>query len=188
MDCPRCRSTWRSTTGRSPRPTFPQAARPARWRRRSSATAARASAASASSAQSSAVNGELREALVGKELPGQRELDSELIAIDGTEQKSSLGANAILGRLARGRAGPRRIRGHAALSRAERQRARAPRSAGQPDQRRQARLERPGLPGVHHHPGRRRVDRRGAADLDRGEPGARGDPPRALRQERPQHR
>ena len=44
-----------------------------------------------------AVKGELRSALVGKELPGQRELDSELIAIDGTEQKSRLGANAILG-------------------------------------------------------------------------------------------
>ncbi|HYH61477.1 MAG TPA: phosphopyruvate hydratase [Solirubrobacterales bacterium] len=44
-----------------------------------------------------AVNGELREALVGRALPGQRELDSELIAIDGTEQKSRLGANAILG-------------------------------------------------------------------------------------------
>ncbi len=36
-----------------------------------------------------AVNGELREALVGRSLPGQRELDSELIALDGTEQKSS---------------------------------------------------------------------------------------------------
>jgi enolase len=44
-----------------------------------------------------AVNGELRKALVGRSLPGQRELDSELIAIDGTEQKSRLGANAILG-------------------------------------------------------------------------------------------
>ena len=44
-----------------------------------------------------AVNGELRKALVGRSLPGQRELDSELIAIDGTAQKSRLGANAILG-------------------------------------------------------------------------------------------
>ncbi len=44
-----------------------------------------------------AVNNELNEALVGRSLPGQRELDSELIAIDGTEQKSRLGANAILG-------------------------------------------------------------------------------------------
>jgi enolase len=44
-----------------------------------------------------AVNGELRDALVGHELAGQRELDSALIALDGTEQKSRLGANAILG-------------------------------------------------------------------------------------------
>jgi enolase len=44
-----------------------------------------------------AVNGELREELVGRALPGQRELDSELIALDGTEKKSRLGANAILG-------------------------------------------------------------------------------------------
>lgn len=43
-----------------------------------------------------AVNGELREALVGKPLPGQRELDAQLIALDGTERKSRLGANAIL--------------------------------------------------------------------------------------------
>ncbi len=44
-----------------------------------------------------AVKGELRDALVGQELPGQRELDSALIALDGTERKSRLGANAILG-------------------------------------------------------------------------------------------
>ena len=44
-----------------------------------------------------AVKGELRDSLVGKELPDQRELDSALIALDGTEQKSRLGANAILG-------------------------------------------------------------------------------------------
>ena len=34
----------------------------------------------------------------------------------------------------------------------------------------------------------RRLDPRGAADLDRGQPGAGRDPARALRQERPQHR
>jgi enolase len=44
-----------------------------------------------------AVNGELREALVGRSLPGQRELDSALKQLDGTERKSRLGANAILG-------------------------------------------------------------------------------------------
>ncbi len=44
-----------------------------------------------------AVNGEIRDALAGRPLAGQRELDSALIALDGTERKSRLGANAILG-------------------------------------------------------------------------------------------
>jgi enolase len=44
-----------------------------------------------------AVNGELRESLVGRLLPTQRDLDSALIEIDGTERKERLGANAILG-------------------------------------------------------------------------------------------
>jgi enolase len=44
-----------------------------------------------------AVNGELADALVGDPLPGQRELDSALIELDGTERKARLGANAILG-------------------------------------------------------------------------------------------
>jgi enolase len=54
-----------------------------------------------------AVNGELRDLLVERELPGQRDLDSALIELDGTERKSRLGANAILGvslAAARGRA------------------------------------------------------------------------------------
>jgi enolase len=43
------------------------------------------------------VNGEIREALVGRPLPTQRELDTTLIELDGTERKSRLGANAIVG-------------------------------------------------------------------------------------------
>jgi enolase len=43
------------------------------------------------------VEGEIREALVGRQLPEQRALDAELVALDGTERKSRLGANAILG-------------------------------------------------------------------------------------------
>jgi enolase len=43
------------------------------------------------------VNGEIRAALVGSPLPAQRELDDALIELDGTPQKSRLGANAILG-------------------------------------------------------------------------------------------
>jgi enolase len=44
-----------------------------------------------------AVNGEIAEAVVGMEAEDQAALDAELIAIDGTENKARLGANAILG-------------------------------------------------------------------------------------------
>jgi enolase len=43
------------------------------------------------------VNGEIREALIGRPLAQQRALDAQLIELDGTERKSRLGANAILG-------------------------------------------------------------------------------------------
>ena len=42
------------------------------------------------------VNLEINAALAGRELPGQKELDSALLALDGTENKSRLGANALL--------------------------------------------------------------------------------------------
>jgi enolase len=44
-----------------------------------------------------AVNGEIAEAVVGLEGEDQAALDAELIALDGTENKGRLGANAILG-------------------------------------------------------------------------------------------
>jgi enolase len=44
-----------------------------------------------------AVNGAIAEDAVGREAEDQAELDSALIALDGTENKSRLGANAILG-------------------------------------------------------------------------------------------
>src|SRR6185503_7777948 len=44
-----------------------------------------------------AVNGEIAEAVVGMEAEDQAALDSELIGLDGTENKGRLGANAILG-------------------------------------------------------------------------------------------
>ncbi len=43
------------------------------------------------------VNGELREAVVGMEASEQRLIDEKMIALDGTENKARLGANAILG-------------------------------------------------------------------------------------------
>ncbi len=44
-----------------------------------------------------AVNGEIREALVGWEALDQRGLDTQLIDLDGTDGKRRLGANAVLG-------------------------------------------------------------------------------------------
>lgn len=43
------------------------------------------------------VNGEVRDCVVGLEALDQRVLDAELLALDGTDGKSRLGANAILG-------------------------------------------------------------------------------------------
>ena len=43
-----------------------------------------------------AVNGELREAVLGMDAHDQRALDNKLIATDGTENKNRLGANALL--------------------------------------------------------------------------------------------
>ncbi|MDH3589229.1 MAG: phosphopyruvate hydratase [Gammaproteobacteria bacterium] len=42
------------------------------------------------------INGELREAVTGMSVTEQRELDQTMIELDGTENKSRLGANAIL--------------------------------------------------------------------------------------------
>jgi enolase len=44
-----------------------------------------------------AVNGEIAEEVVGREAEDQADLDAALIALDGTENKGRLGANAILG-------------------------------------------------------------------------------------------
>ena len=44
-----------------------------------------------------AVNTEIAEALVGMDAEDQRDLDLSMIALDGTENKGRLGANAILG-------------------------------------------------------------------------------------------
>jgi enolase len=44
-----------------------------------------------------AVNGEIGEALIGLDAEDQRDVDLAMIALDGTENKGRLGANAILG-------------------------------------------------------------------------------------------
>ncbi len=43
------------------------------------------------------VNGELRAGVVGLEVLGQRDIDTAMVDLDGTDDKSRLGANAILG-------------------------------------------------------------------------------------------
>jgi enolase len=43
------------------------------------------------------VNGEIAEALIGHDAEDQGEIDASMIALDGTENKGRLGANAILG-------------------------------------------------------------------------------------------
>lgn len=43
------------------------------------------------------VNGEINDALAGMEVTDQRAIDERLIALDGTENKGRLGANALLG-------------------------------------------------------------------------------------------
>src|SRR5436309_9741495 len=43
------------------------------------------------------VNGEIAETIVGLDAEDQMELDQAMIELDGTENKSRLGANAILG-------------------------------------------------------------------------------------------
>jgi len=43
------------------------------------------------------VNGEIAQALIGMEVTAQAQVDTTLIALDGTDNKSRLGANAILG-------------------------------------------------------------------------------------------
>src|SRR5690606_13719514 len=43
-----------------------------------------------------AVNGEIRQALLGKDARRQQEIDDLMIRLDGTDNKAKLGANAIL--------------------------------------------------------------------------------------------
>ena len=88
----------RSRTEAWAAPRSRRALRPALTRRSSCATATRAAGAGRASARrSQAVNGEIADAVVGLEAEDQAALDAEMIALDGTENKARLGANAILG-------------------------------------------------------------------------------------------
>ena len=119
------------------------------------------------------VNGEIAEAVAGHDATDQQGLDGKLIELDGTDNKSRLGANAILGvSLAAARAAA--ARGEPAAVALPRRRGGA-HPAGADDerpQRRRARGQLGRLPGVHDRAGRRAVVRRGAAHGRRGLPRA----------------
>ena len=102
------------------------------------------------------VNGEIAEAVAGRDVLDQAGLDRALIELDGTPNKSRLGANAILGvSLAAARAAAaeesqplwRYLGGESARDPAGADDERA--------QRRRARRQLGRLPGVHGRPGRR---------------------------------
>ena len=112
---------------------------------------------------------------------GQAALDRQLIALDGTPNKSRLGANAILGvslAAAHAAAAEERLPLWRYLGGETR-----PHPAGADDerpQRRRARRQPGRLPGVHDRAGRRADVRRGAADGRRGVPPAEGDAARRV--------
>ena len=92
----------------------------------------------------------------GLDVTEQAELDRALCELDGTADKSRLGANAIVGvSLAAARCGAA-LRGPAAAPLPATRLARPARPAGEPHRRRPADLQRPRLPGVHHDAGRAR--------------------------------
>ncbi len=120
-----------------------------------------------------AVLDELGPAIEGFDAADQRLVDAALIEADGTDNKSRLGANAILGVEPRRREGRRRLGRPAAVPLPRRtERARAARADDEHHQRRRARRHRRRHPGVHGA-----ADRR--ADLLRGPPLGRRDLPRA---------
>ena len=87
----------RLDSGALGRAIVPPAPRPASTRRSSFATAGLSGAARPSCRRSANVNGEIAEALRGRDAADQEGLDRALIDLDGTPNKGRLGANAILG-------------------------------------------------------------------------------------------
>ncbi len=93
----RSRSTSGSSPGRSAAPRSPPGPRPASSRRPSCATAARTGPARASRKAVANVNETIAKALTGARATDQVAIDDTLRELDGTPNKSRLGANAILG-------------------------------------------------------------------------------------------
>ena len=121
------------------------------------------------------VNGPIRDALEGMEALDQRGVDLLMIDLDGSPNKANLGAQRDARHQPRRR--PRGGRGERAAPLALRRRRQRPRAAGADDerpQRRGARGQHRGLPGVHDHAGRRGQLLRGAALGRRDLPHAEG--------------
>ena len=127
------------------------------------------------------VSGEIAATVRGRDAGDQEGIDQALIALDGTETKSRLGANAILAvslAAARAAAGARR----AALALpgcARRDGALAARADGKRAERRRACRQRRRLPGVHAGACRRRVLLGGDGDGRRDLPSPARDAARA---------
>ena len=101
------------------------------------------------------VNDEIADVIVGLDASDQRLLDDELVTLDGTDGKSRLGANAILGvSLAAAKAAADECRAPAVPLRRRRQRARAAGAVHERAQRRRARRQQRRRPGVHAGAGR----------------------------------
>ena len=116
-----------------------------------------------------AVNGEIFDALSGMDAEDQRGIDAALIELDGTPNKSRLGANAILGvslAVAKAAAGIERPAALPLYRR--RQRARAARADDEHHQRRRACRQPDRHPGIHDHAGRRAETLRGRRAHGRG--------------------
>ena len=115
------------------------------------------------------VNTEISEAIVGLDATEQAFIDKTLIELDGTENKSRLGANAVLAVSMAVAKGAAEESGLAALPLPRRRRRDADAGADdERDQRRRARQQQPRLPGIHGRAGRRAVVPRGAALRRRG--------------------
>ena len=109
------------------------------------------------------VNSAIASSLAGIDATDQRLVDATLVELDGSDNKGNLGANAILGRIARdGEGRRRRLRPRALPLHRRRRRPRAAGADDERDERGRARRQQRRHAGVHGRPGRGGVVRRGA--------------------------
>ena len=179
---PRSRSRSRSRAAPAAAPRSPRAPRPASSRRPSCATAAKPGPARASAGRSPTSTARSPRRSPAPTPPTRRALDRALIDLDGTPNKSRLGANAILGvslAAAKAAAADAGLPLYALPRRPSTADDEPTRPAGADDeraQRRRPRRQLGRLPGVHGRAGRRVELLRVPADRHRGLPRAQGPP------------